>query len=67
MKTGLYLLDSADGQVWTAETFEKESAGFEHATNTGDLDGDGRPELYVVSDDHGTLSRYTWQQAPAVP
>ncbi len=60
MKTGLYLYDSEDGQTWTTEHFEKRSGGFEHAANTGDMDGDGEVELYVVSDDHGTLARYTW-------
>ncbi len=61
MKTGLYLYDSQDGATWTTTHFEKKSGGFEHAANIGDLDGDGKPELYVVNDDGGSLARYTWK------
>ncbi len=61
MKTGLYLYDSEDGATWTTTHFEAKSGGFEHATNVGDMDGDGRPELYVVDDDGGSLARYTWK------
>ncbi|MFH1468409.1 MAG: FG-GAP-like repeat-containing protein [Pseudomonadota bacterium] len=60
IKTGLYLIDTQDGQSWTVSNFESQSAGFEHAANAEDADGDGNPELYVVSDDHKTLARYTW-------
>jgi len=61
MKTGLYLYDSEDGATWTTTHFEKKSGGFEHAANIGDIDGDGKPELYVVNDDGGSLARYTWK------
>ncbi len=61
MKTGLYLYDSEDGETWTTDHFEKDSGGFEHAANVGDIDGDGKLELYVVNDDGGSLARYTWK------
>jgi len=61
IKAGIFLIDSPDGQTWSATPFETQSAGFEHATNVEDADGDGKPELYVVSDDHRTLARYTWR------
>ena len=37
-----------------------QSKGFEHATLAADLDGDGRAELYVASDDDKEIRRYVW-------
>ena len=37
-----------------------DSKGFEHATAAADLDGDGRAELYVASDDDKEIRRYVW-------
>ena len=45
---------------WTLESIDRRSGGFEHASILTDLDGDGKDELYVASDDHGELRRYTW-------
>ncbi len=61
MKKGLFLYDTEDGSTWTTTHFETKSGGFEHATNVGDMDGDGKPELYVVNDEGGSLARYTWK------
>jgi YD repeat-containing protein len=44
-------------------SIDKQSGGFEHAALLADLDGDGRDELYVASDDHGEVRRYTWDGA----
>lgn len=62
-KTGLYLLDSTVDKgvrTWTAQRFESDSSGFEHATIASDLDGDGVLELYVAADDQRELRKYTW-------
>lgn len=64
MRTGLFLIDSEvdkGGNVtWTSTNFDAVSSGFEHATTVFDMDGDGRPELYVAADDQHELKRYTW-------
>ncbi len=64
-KTGLYLLkaipDPKTGQKkWSVRQFETNSSGFEHAAYAADLDGDGRPELYVAADDQHELDRYVF-------
>jgi hypothetical protein len=46
---------------WTQELIDADSGGFEHATIFTDLDGDGRDELYVASDDHKEIRRYVWK------
>jgi len=45
---------------WQAELIDADSGGFEHASILTDLDGDGRDELYVASDDDKELRRYRW-------
>ncbi len=61
-KSGLWLLrPGADPRgVWTKTSIDRQSGGFEHASLLADLDGDGTDELYVASDDHGEVRRYTW-------
>lgn len=59
---GLWLLrpgSNASGE-WGKELIDRESGGFEHASLLTDLDQDGTDELYVASDQHGELRRYTW-------
>jgi hypothetical protein len=65
MKAGLYLLapSGKKGAKWSATCFDRASSGFEHAMTSADLDGDGRPELYVAADDQRELSRYVWMPA----
>ncbi|MBX3247372.1 MAG: VCBS repeat-containing protein [Myxococcales bacterium] len=46
--------------MWSAESIDRDSGGFEHASVLADLDGDGRDELYVASDNDGELRRYVW-------
>jgi hypothetical protein len=65
MKTGLYHIvwtAGAKGQPWTwAQTnFDANSGGFEHTTAPFDMDGDGKPELYVAADDQRELKKYVW-------
>jgi hypothetical protein len=65
MKSGLWLI-RRDSKDWHAENIERNSSGFEHATFPADLDGDGRLELYVASDEQRELRRYTWNAASKV-
>ncbi len=61
-RSGIWLLrpPAARGGAWRVESVAKDSSGFEHASLLADLDGDGRDEIYVASDDQGELRRYTW-------
>jgi hypothetical protein len=61
-KSGLWLLrPGADPRrPWAKTSIDRQSGGFEHASLLADLDGDGTDELYVASDDHGEVRRYTW-------
>jgi hypothetical protein len=63
MKSGLWLLrPQGDGRgAWTVTSIDRNSSGFEHAALLADLDGDGRDELYVASDEQGEVRRYVWQ------
>ncbi len=45
---------------WKREVIDRESGGIEHAAIALDLDGDGRDELYVASDNDAELRRYVW-------
>ena len=57
---GLWMLRRR-GDGWEKELIASDSSSFEHATILLDLDGDGRDELYVASDDQGQVRRYTWE------
>ncbi|MDJ0848698.1 MAG: VCBS repeat-containing protein [Myxococcota bacterium] len=61
-KKGVWLLrpGSRPKGLWDAELIDHDSGGFEHASILTDLDGDGRDELYVASDDDKELRRYRW-------
>ena len=59
-KAGLWLLRWS-GDTWEKELIASDSSSFEHAAILLDLDGDGRDELYVASDDQGQVRRYTWE------
>jgi hypothetical protein len=60
--SGLWLFRPGDDPrgPWKREQIDANSAGFEHASILADLDGDGIDELYVASDKHKELRRYTW-------
>ena len=47
-------------EPWTKTQIDRDSSGFEHASILTDLDGDGTDELYVASDTHGEVRRYTY-------
>ena len=59
-RSGLWLLrpgEDPNGN-WTRTQIDRHSGGFEHASILTDLDGDGRDELYVASDQDGELRSY---------
>ena len=59
MRSGLWLLKPGVGE-WSTELIDDESSGFEHASILLDIDGDGRAELYVASDDQHQVRRYKY-------
>jgi len=65
MKAGIWRLTppSKSARVWTKTLIDADSQGFEHAANVADLDGDGRPELYVSADEQDEIRRYTFAGA----
>ena len=60
--SGLWLLRPGANPKgpWKVELIDADSKGFEHASILTDLDGDGRDELYVASDQHKQVRRYAW-------
>jgi hypothetical protein len=61
-KAGLWLLRPGEpGRPWSKERIASDSSGFEHAALLADLDGDGRDELYVASDEQHEVRRYRFQ------
>lgn len=61
-KSGLWLLRPGSDR-WQKERIAADSSGFEHASILLDLDGDGRDELYVASDDQKEVRRYIKTEA----
>ena len=56
-RAGLWLLrPGSDG--WSKQLIASDTSGFEHASILLDLDGDGRDELYVASDNQREVRRY---------
>jgi len=60
MKSGLWMIDFKDDGTIENVLIDRNSGGFEHATHAADLDGDGKVEIYVASDNQGELRQYTW-------
>ena len=58
-RRGLWLLRPGAGE-WSKELIDADSSGFEHASILLDLDGDGRDELYVASDNQDQVRRYVF-------
>jgi hypothetical protein len=59
-KTGLWVLEppTDDSCAWSPVQIDAKSGGFEHATHVADMDGDGKLEIYVASDNNKELRRY---------
>ncbi|OGQ87689.1 MAG: hypothetical protein A2289_24555 [Deltaproteobacteria bacterium RIFOXYA12_FULL_58_15] len=45
---------------WSKSQIDANSSGFEHAAGVADLNGDGKPELYVADDDKDEIRQYAW-------
>jgi hypothetical protein len=61
--SGVWLLRPGQDPAGAFEVslIDSRSKGFEHATLAADLDGDGRAELYVASDDDKEVRRYQFR------
>ena len=60
LSSGLWLFEQ-DGDGWTKTQIDAQSSGFEHPVLLADLDGDGKLEIYVGSEDQGELRRYRFE------
>lgn len=63
MKSGLWMLERNKDGTWASTNIDTESGGFEHASYGADLDGDGKLELYVASDEQHELRSYVYDAA----
>lgn len=63
MTSGLWLLQQDEMKSFTRISLDRDSGGYEHATHLADLDGDGRPEIYVAADRQKKLRRYRYDGA----
>lgn len=59
MKSGLWLFEQAE-DGWTRTTIDSSSSGYEQPVHVADLDGDGKLEIYVGSEDQQQLRQYVW-------
>jgi len=68
MSSGLWLLRPGEDPLatWSKESIDRDTGGFEHASILTDLDGDGRSELYVASDNDSEVRRYVWHEGAFV-
>lgn len=60
MKGGIYRLVADGAGPWETIPIDAASSGFEHAAGIADLDGDGKPEIYVAADDQDEVRQYRW-------
>jgi hypothetical protein len=63
MRSGVWRLvpPAAHGKgAWQPVLIDAEANGFENAAGLADVDGDGRPELYVSADEQDEIRQYRW-------
>ncbi len=62
MTSGLWLFEqpATPGAAWKKTSIDAQSSGFEHPIHLADLDGDGKLEIYVASEDQHELREYRW-------
>jgi hypothetical protein len=58
--SGVWVMERKDDGTWEPTCIDPGSSGFEHAAFVTDIENDGRPELYVADDGHGTIVRYDY-------
>ena len=70
--SGLWLFEqeggdpATSGGSWKRTLIDAKSSGFEHPVDLADLDGDGKLEIYVVSEDQHELRRYRFENGTFV-
>ena len=57
-RSGLWWIQQTPSGEFARSLIDEDSSGFEHACVAGDMNGDGKQELYVAADDQKTLRRY---------
>lgn len=57
--SGLWLFERTDGN-WTSQQLDASSSGFEHPVAIADLDGNGKPEIWVAAEDQHELRAWRW-------
>ncbi|HLK10680.1 MAG TPA: VCBS repeat-containing protein [Candidatus Binatia bacterium] len=60
LASGLWLFEQDGHGGWTKSLIDRDSSGFEHPVCVADLAGDGRPAIYVGSEDQQELREYRW-------
>ncbi|HUT77037.1 MAG TPA: VCBS repeat-containing protein [Polyangia bacterium] len=55
--SGVWLIER-DGEGWKKTLIDGKSGGFEHAAYLADMEGDGKPALYVADDNGGLIREY---------
>jgi hypothetical protein len=60
LSSGLWLIEQA-GDGWKKTLIDAGSSGFEQPVLLADLDGDGKLEIYVASEDQNELRRYKFE------
>jgi hypothetical protein len=66
LATGLYLFEQQPSGPWKVTVIDEASSGYEQPVHLADLDGDGRLEIYVASEDQGELRRYRFENGAFV-
>ncbi|MEO7434447.1 MAG: VCBS repeat-containing protein [Candidatus Binatia bacterium] len=61
LASGLWLFEQGEGGNWKRTLIDAKSSGFEQPVDLADLDGDGKLEIYVASEDQHELRQYRWE------
>jgi hypothetical protein len=61
LSSGLWLIEQTGDGGWKKSLIDANSSGFEHPVLLADLDGDGKLEIYVASEDQLELRRYRFE------